>query len=151
MRVFTIPPSRPFIATLLTALVDDRLVAGFDARKNPERLADATLYLPTQRAARMARTTFLDVLKTDAVLLPRIVVLNDIDEDELAFAEAASATPGAASALDLPPALDGLPRRLMLAKLVAAFAKQLQPRAGEPPLIASAPAQILASPTIWRG
>ena len=30
---------------------------------------------------------FLDELGTEAVLLPRIVALGDIDEDELAFAE----------------------------------------------------------------
>ena len=35
----------------------------------------------------MAREIFLDELKTDAVVLPRIVALGDIDEDELAFAE----------------------------------------------------------------
>ena len=34
----------------------------------------------------MAREIFLDVLKTDAAILPRIVALGDIDEDELAFA-----------------------------------------------------------------
>ena len=37
----------------------------------------------------MAREIFLDVLKTDAAILPRIVALGDIDEDELAFAEEA--------------------------------------------------------------
>ena len=48
---------------------------------------EATLYLPTRRAGRMARDIFLDVLKTDAAVLPRIVALGDIDEDELAFAD----------------------------------------------------------------
>ena len=51
------------------------------------RLAQATLYLPTRRAGRMAREIFLDELKADAAVLPRIVALGDIDEDELAFAE----------------------------------------------------------------
>ncbi len=44
------------------------------------------LYLPTRRAGRMAREIFLEVLNTDAVLLPRIVGLGAVDEDELAFA-----------------------------------------------------------------
>ena len=52
MHVFTIPPSVPFLRTLVTALVDGRLVESFSARDNPERLAGATLYLPTQRAVR---------------------------------------------------------------------------------------------------
>ena len=36
-------------------------------------LARATLYLPTRRAGRLAREIFLDELKTDAAILPRIV------------------------------------------------------------------------------
>ena len=89
MRVFSVPVSVPFLRTVIAALVDGRLVDGFEARSNRERLAQATLYLPTRRAGRLAREIFLDVLKTDAAILPRIVALGDIDEDELAFAEEA--------------------------------------------------------------
>ena len=81
MRVFNVPSSAPFLHTVIAALVDGRLVEGFDARTNPERLADVTLYLPTRRAGRMAREVFLDVLQTDAVVLPRIVALGSVDED----------------------------------------------------------------------
>ena len=50
----------------------------------------------------LARDAFLDALGTDAAaVLPRIVPLGDIDEDELAFAEAASGEAG----LDVPPEL----------------------------------------------
>ena len=83
MRVFSVPASVPFLRSVIAALVDGRLVDGFEARAHPERLAQATLYLPTRRAGRMAREIFLDELNTDAVLLPRIVALGDIDEDEL--------------------------------------------------------------------
>src|ERR1700726_4624133 len=89
MRVFSVPLSVPFLRTVVAALVDGRLVDGFEARAQPERLARVTLYLPTRRAGRMAREIFLDELKSDAVLLPAIVALGDIDEDELAFAEEA--------------------------------------------------------------
>lgn len=144
MRVFNAPASAPFLATVIAALIDGVLVEGFEARANPERLAEATIYLPTQRAARMVRDVFLDVLGARAVVLPRIVVLNDIDEDEIAFAEAAASPAGGEGALNLPPALGGMERRLLLAKLVAAWASRLPVRAGEPPLVASGPAQILA-------
>src|ERR1700687_5042972 len=87
MRVFSVPVSAPFLRTVIAALVDGRLVDGFEARAEPSDLAQATLYLPTRRAGRMAREIFLDELKTDAVVLPRIVALGDIDEDELAFTE----------------------------------------------------------------
>src|SRR5260370_6621476 len=87
MSVFRVPVSLPFLRTVITALIDGRLVDGFEARSDPARLAQATLYLPTRRAGRLAREIFLDVLKTDAAVLPRIVALGDIDEDELAFAD----------------------------------------------------------------
>jgi ATP-dependent helicase/nuclease subunit B len=143
MRVFNVPASAPFLRTVIAALVDGGLVDGFNARANPERLAQATLYLPTRRAGRMAREIFLDVLGVDAVVLPRIVALGDIDEDELEFAQAASGSD--LTSLDMPPALEGIHRRLLLAQLIAAWAKQLQP--GDPtqaPLVIGGPASTLA-------
>ncbi|MHB8269186.1 double-strand break repair protein AddB [Bradyrhizobium sp.] len=139
MRVFNVPASAPFLRTVIAALVDGRLVEGFTARANPERLAQATLYLPTRRAGRMAREIFLDVLGTDAVILPRIVALGDIDEDELEFAEAAEQFGGSAP-LDIPPKLEELERRLTLAKLVEKWAKS--PTAS--PLVIGGPASTLA-------
>src|SRR3954469_23586739 len=147
MRVFYVPASAPFLRTVIAALVDGRLVAGFDARANPERLAQATLYLPTRRAGRTAREIFLDVLGTEAVILPRIVALGDIDEDELEFAQAAEEF-GGSDPLDLPPELGELERRLTLAKLVALWANQLRPDSPvDAPLIVGGPASTLALAT----
>lgn len=139
MRIFNIPASAPFLRTLISALVDGRIVEGFEARKNPELLGDATLYLPTRRACRMARDMFLEVLGSEAVLLPRIVAIGDIDEDELAFASAAQ--PGA---LDLAPPLEAMRRRLMLAKLIALWAERVKPKgADEPLLVVTGPVSAL--------
>src|SRR5260370_332253 len=66
MRVFSVPLSAPLLRTVVAALIDGRLVDGFEARGHPERLAEATLYLPTRRAGRMAREIFLDELKAGA-------------------------------------------------------------------------------------
>ena len=104
-RVFTIPASAPFLPTLIEALMEDRLGLGFKPGADPLALAAATIYLPTRRACRLAQKIFLDVLKRDAAILPRIVPIGDVDEDELAFAEAAIGETGGA-ALDLPDALD---------------------------------------------
>jgi ATP-dependent helicase/nuclease subunit B len=139
MRVFSVPASAPFLRTVIAALVDGSLVDGFEARAHPERLAQATLYLPTRRAGRMVREIFLDVLVTEAVLLPRIVALGDIDEDELAFAEEAEPYGGTAL-LDIPPKLGELDRRLTLAKLVALWAKSPV----SAPLVVGGPASTLA-------
>jgi ATP-dependent helicase/nuclease subunit B len=138
MRVLSVPLSVPFLRTVITALVDGRLVGGFEARTQPERLARATLYLPTRRAGRLAHGIFLDVLGTDAAILPRIVALGDIDEDELAFSE--ESEPGGIAPLDIPPKLGELERRLALARLVAAWAK----RPVLSPLVVGGPASTLA-------
>jgi ATP-dependent helicase/nuclease subunit B len=142
-RVFTIPPSVSFLPTLVRALVDGALVPGFAPGADPLALATATLYLPTRRACRLARDVFLDVLGRDAALLPRIVPIGDIDEDEIAFAEAATGA-AAADALELPPALGGLTRRMLLAHLVLAWAKQLKPEPDDQPLVVATPAAALA-------
>ena len=102
-------------------------------------LARATLYLPTRRAGRLAREIFLDELKTDAAILPRIVALGDIDEDELAFSADAEQFGGVAP-LDIPPRLGELERRLTLAHLVAAWAKSPV----SAPLVVGGPASTLA-------
>src|SRR3954451_8290078 len=138
MRVLSVPLSAPFLRTVIAALVDGRLVDGFEARTSPEKLAGVTLYLPTRRAGRMALQIFLDELNADAVVLPRIVALGDIDEDELAFAEDAEQLGGAA--LDLPPKIGELERRLTLARLVGAWAKG--PVLA--PLVVGGPASTLA-------
>jgi len=139
-HVFTIPASAPFLPTLIRALTKGELIAGFPHSADPLALANATLFLPTRRACALAREAFLDVLGVEAAVLPRIVPLGDIDEDELAFAEAASGEAG----LDVPPELGGLERRMLLAQLVLAWAQRLKPEKGEPPLIVHSPAAALA-------
>src|SRR2546421_753456 len=139
-RVFTIPASAPFLPALIRALRDGQLVEGFPGGGDPLTWSRATLFLPTRRACALARDAFLDVLDVDAAVLPRIVPLGDIDEDELAFAETASGEAG----LDVPPELGGLERRMLLARLVLQWAEQLKPQRGEPPLIVHSPAAALA-------
>jgi ATP-dependent helicase/nuclease subunit B len=142
-RVFTIAPSAPFLPTLIRALIDGRLVPGFPASDDPLALAAATLYLPTRRACRLARDLFLDALGRNGALLPRIRPIGDIDEDELAFADAASGAL-AETALDLPPALGPLERRLLLARLVLQWAGSAELHgAGGAPLVAHSPAAAL--------
>src|SRR5262249_9172996 len=98
------------------------------------------LYLPTQRACQLARDAFLDVLNSDAAMLPRIVALGEIDEDEIVFAQAATSVAGA-DALSFPPALEGYERRALLAKLIMTWTRQLERAGGNvPPLIVNSPA-----------
>jgi ATP-dependent helicase/nuclease subunit B len=141
-RVFTIPASTPFVPTLIKELIGGRLVPGFAPDRDPLALASATLYLPTRRACRLARDRFLEVTGASAAILPRIVAIGDVDEDEIAFAQSASP---AAAALDLPPALGGLERRLLLAQLVSTWAASPEVRGdGRAPLVANNPTAALA-------
>ena len=143
VRVFTIAPSVPFLPTLLRTLIDGRLVPGFPASDDPLALTAATLYLPTRRACRLARDVFLDTLGRNAALLPRIRPIGDIDEDELAFTEAAAGAL-AETALDLPPTLGSLERRLLLARLVLQWAGSAELHgAGGASLVAHSPAAAL--------
>jgi ATP-dependent helicase/nuclease subunit B len=140
MRVFNVPASVPFLRCVIAALVDGRLIAGFNARSRPERLAEATLVLPTRRAGRMAREIFLDELGLDAVILPRIVTLGAIDDDEAAFS-----AEEIAAAFDIPPAFGELERRLLLAQMIAAWAKGIRPEdPAQAPLVVGGPASTLA-------
>src|ERR1700704_2800093 len=139
-RVFTVPPSAPFLNTLIGALQDGRLIEGFPGA-DPLALADATLFLPTRRACALAREEFLKCLGTGAAVLPRLVPLGDIDEDELAFASMAQG----AEALELPEALGGLTRRMLLAQLILRWiaSPDMRTATGQP-LVANSPAAALA-------
>jgi len=135
-RVFTVPPSAPFLRTLARGILDGTIVPGFTPRSSPERLADATIYLPTRRAARALASVFLQETGSPALLLPRIVPLGDVDEDAFAF------EPGDLS--PLAPPISAGERRLALAKLIAGFAKKETPLLPASPAIAIALADELA-------
>jgi ATP-dependent helicase/nuclease subunit B len=141
-NAFNIPASVPFLPVLVDALRAGELVRGFPASADPIELSRLTLYLPTRRACRHARDVFLDRLDGEAAILPRIVALGDLDEDEIAFADAATGNL-AETALELPPAFGALERRLTLAELISKWAAAIAPAHGAP-LIANTPEAALA-------
>jgi len=136
-RLFTIPASAPFLPTLAAALLDGRLVPGYAPRRDPLALIDATIYLPNRRAARAFSFALLHALGAEAVILPRILPLGDIDEEALAFGEDADDE-------ELPPAVDSTARRLVLARVVRQWTKQLKSAAGAEALLATTPASAIA-------
>ena len=138
-RIFTVPASVPFLPTLVGALIDGTLVEGFRPR-DPLELSRATIYLPTKRSCALARGAFLDVLEKDASVLPRIVPVGSIDEDEFAFTEIANA-----DALDLPPSIGGYERRALLAQFILRWAASPKVRGAQgTPLVANSPSAALA-------
>ncbi|RWO23973.1 double-strand break repair protein AddB [Mesorhizobium sp.] len=118
-RVFSIPPGAPFLPTLAEALLSGRLVSGFRFDGDPLALADATIYVPTRRAARALRCVFVDCLGGRSAILPVVRPLGEFDEDEAAFEADASA------AIDLAPPIAAIERLLLLAPLVRAWKRRL--------------------------
>jgi ATP-dependent helicase/nuclease subunit B len=136
-RVFTVPPSAPFLPTLAAALLDGRLVPGFAPRGDPLKLASATIFLPTRRGARALASAILQATGGEATMLPRIVPLGDVDEDALAFTEDAP--------LARPEAADPLHRKLALATLVRKWAELLPEATGDQyRLLAASPSAAIA-------
>lgn len=118
-RVFSIPPSVPFLPTLARALLSGELVPGFRSDGDPLALAAATIYVPTRRAARELRSIFVDELGTNSAILPTVRPLGEFEEDDALF------SPGGTAELELAPAIPALDRLLLLAPLVQAWKRRL--------------------------
>jgi ATP-dependent helicase/nuclease subunit B len=103
-NVFTIAAGTPFAEALALGVISR---TGAD---DPLALADATIFLPTRRAARTLSEAFARVLG-GAALLPQIRPLGDADEDEFAFDTAGEN-------IDLAPAMELVRQRLLMATLV---------------------------------
>jgi ATP-dependent helicase/nuclease subunit B len=119
-RLYTIAPGIPFVDALARGLIA-RLGDASDG--DPLALARATVLLPTRRAVRSLREAFLRVTDGHSLLLPRMMPLGDLDEDELALAPdpATGSPPNGSAAGSLPPVIGGLRRQLLLAQLVLRF------------------------------
>src|ERR1700677_2876064 len=154
-RVFAIPSGAPFLPTLSRALLDGVLIDGFPGAGDAMALADATIYVPTQRAAQALAKALLSASGGRSLLLPRIVPLGAFEPDETAtlFDPEGEELPRAA----LPPAVGALTRRHALATLTRAWGKALRGAirhvdaegrlivdAAEPALVAATPAQAYA-------
>jgi ATP-dependent helicase/nuclease subunit B len=120
-RVFTIPAGVPFLDALAGGVLDE-------TDGEPFALADTLILLPTRRGARDLAEAFLRVSQGRALALPRIVPLGDVDEDLSAMD--APAAPLHADE-DIPPAIAGTRRRILLAAMVQRFARDPALRAAD--------------------
>jgi double-strand break repair protein AddB len=118
-RLYTIPPSAPFLTTLARAVLGGDLPVPGGPKPDPLTLPNTVIYLPTRRAARALREAFLAEAGGEALLLPRIRALGDPDEEAAIIfgADDGQDDDGALGAL----AIGALPRRLALMRLVLAL------------------------------
>ena len=115
--LYSIAAHRPFLEDLAAQVLE-----GCDLNADPLALSRMTVLLPTRRACRALQETFLRLSEGRALVLPRMIPIGDIDEDELQITEAGDGFPGAFA--EIPPAMPELRRRLLLAR-------ELQDRAGD--------------------
>src|SRR3546814_2941170 len=108
--VSTIPPHRAFV---------DALAAGLLARAgdDPMVLARELVLLPNNRPCRALSDAFVRRLGTRGLLLPRMAPIGGLALDEAV----AVAFDDLGHAAEIPAAIDGCARRLMLAPLVQRF------------------------------
>jgi ATP-dependent helicase/nuclease subunit B len=124
-NVFTISPGAPFLSTFVEALLNGDIVPTLSRASPTLDVARATIYVPTQRAGRALATVFANAIHSPAALLPRILPLGGLDEQENAALFAAEFS---ASDLDeaFTPAIDEIERRLTLSSLVMQWTNALR-------------------------
>jgi ATP-dependent helicase/nuclease subunit B len=97
------------------------LIEGFPDQRDPFSLSKATIYVPTRRAARALNDALVKASPGGGLILPRIAPLGAFEpnEETQLFAEPAQT-------FDAPPAISDLARRMVLARLIAAWSLALK-------------------------
>ena len=122
-NVFTISPGVSFLATFVEALLNGEVIEGFSRESPPLEFARMTIYVPTQRAARALAVEFARAIDRPSAFLPRILPLGALDEQESAALFRSEAEDFDEN---IPPAIEELDRRLILAVLVQRWARALK-------------------------
>jgi ATP-dependent helicase/nuclease subunit B len=122
-NLFTIAPGAPFLKTFVRALLDGEIVPALSRDTPPLTMARATIYVPTQRAARALAAEFAQALNRRATLLPRILPLGALEERENAALFGADFNIDADAPLAAP--IEELERRLLLSQLILQWAEAL--------------------------
>jgi ATP-dependent helicase/nuclease subunit B len=124
-NVFSIPPGVPFLETFVTAFLEGEITSSISRAATPLELARATIYVPTHRAGRALAAEFGRGMKASSSLLPRILPLGGLDEQETgALFDPRSDFESAIGAL--PPAIEEMDRRLVLMQMVMQWAHAMR-------------------------
>ena len=128
-NVCSVAPGAPFLPIFARALMDGRVVESFPASDDPTSLAQATIYVPTRRAARALSLELARLAGRDAMALPRIVplgVMEGVENDLLFDASTPDSELARLLGEDVPAAVGDMQRRLTLTRLVHAWSKALR-------------------------
>ncbi len=155
--VYTIDAGIPFVDALARGILARIGATPRDGNHgdDPLALARVTVLLPTRRAVRALSEAFLRASAGVPLLLPKMMPLGDLDEDELLITGGANSgeMTGPAPAVEgteadeaLPPVIGAMRRQLILARLVMKFGGRTWPTppdAGQAAELASALARLL--------
>ncbi len=130
-RVFTVPAGIPFLEAVAAAILKGNLPETGGVAPNPLELPDVTLLLPTRRATRAMQEAFLVASGGRAMTLPQIRPISAGDEDLTLLAGLASPGTLGTDALDLPPAVSEIERRLVLTMLVQRWSQTIRRDTGD--------------------
>jgi ATP-dependent helicase/nuclease subunit B len=109
--VFTIDAGIPFLDALAAGIFEGNAI-------KPEALVTITILLPTRRACRSLSEAFLRLAGGKPMLLPRMMPLGDIDEDDLVLNGICELA--GKSSFEIAPAISSLHRQLLLARMIMA-------------------------------
>lgn len=137
-KIFTVPPGRPFLDVLARAILAGDLPSAGGATPDPLTLPSYTILMPTRRATRALADAFLRNSGGRALLLPRVVPISEGDDDAGLLAGLAGVGGLDAAAAEIPPAIDALDRRLVLARLVLQWSAVTRRAAGDDTPVAGA-------------
>ncbi len=107
--IYNIPAGIPFAAALAQGLLEQ-------VKTDDHPLTQYRILLPTRRACRNLRESFLQLSGGKPLLLPQLQPLGDVEEDELVLELAGKEN--AAQILSLPPAMSPLRRHILLARAI---------------------------------
>lgn len=112
-KVYSIAAGEAFTDVLARGIVDR-----YGVRENWQSLADIRILVPTRRAVQSVHDAFRHLARSsgqEAVLLPKVQPLGDVDEEELLIY---GMTELDSAAHDLPPAISSLKRDVVLSRLI---------------------------------
>lgn len=110
--ISSIPAGLPFARTLAAELLNR-------SKDNPASLSDMLILLPTRRACRVLQEAFAELKTGNALILPRMQPIGDLDEEELALSLIATGREDLAD--QIKPELSPLRRQIALTSLVQKF------------------------------
>ncbi|MBU0859251.1 MAG: double-strand break repair protein AddB, partial [Alphaproteobacteria bacterium] len=132
--VYNIPAGLPFADTLAAGILTE--TAG-----DPLKLAQMRVFLPTRRACRVLRESFLRLTAGKPLLLPRMQPIGDIHDDEPAMLESLRLDEDILGAIA--PAMPPLQRQILLARTIMAAPELGAPEPEQAMGLAAALARLL--------